>query len=233
MEIKIAICDDEQEQSQYIAMLVGKWADKYNIKISVDMFESAEKFKSAQGESKTFDILLLDIQMGGQNGIELAREIRQSDTKLTIVFITGFPDYMQEGFDVAALHYLLKPINEDKFFEVLNKTAAGLQKRLRTIIFPKTGGDIKIKADDIVYAEVLSHTVTLYCAKGKEEFQMRIVDMVNLLGEGFFQCHRSFIVSMKYVRRITKSQVILETGKEIPLSRNLYDAANQAFIKYN
>ena len=234
MDIKIAVCDDEHQQTEYIKSLVSKWADENNIKVNIAMFDGAENFKAAWNDGKAFDILLLDIQMGGQSGVELAREIRQSDTKLVIIFITGFVDYMSEGYDVSALHYLMKPVKEDKFFEVLDKALAGLRKSSRTVIFPKTGGDVKIKADDIMYAEVLSHTVILHLANNKtEEFSMRISDMEKLLGDGFFRCHRSFIVSMKYIRRVTKTAMILEDSREIPLSRSLYDAANQAFIKYN
>ena len=218
----------------FMKMLASKWADENSIKANIEMFESAENFKSAWDENKTFDILLLDIQMSGQNGMELAREIRKSDTKLVIVFITGFADYMSEGYDVSALHYLMKPVKEDKLYEVLNKAWSSLQKSSRAILFPKTGGGLKIKADEIMYAEVLSHTVMLYLADGKtEEFQMRISDMEKLLGDGFFKCHRSYVVSMKYVRRVTKTAMILDNGREIPLSRNLYDDANQAFIKFN
>ncbi|MCL2773521.1 MAG: LytTR family DNA-binding domain-containing protein [Oscillospiraceae bacterium] len=232
--INIAVCDDEQQQTEYVKMLVSKWADESNIKINIEMFDSAENFKSAWGENKAFDILLLDIQMGGQNGVGLAKELRQSDTKLAIIFITGFVDYMSDGYDVSALHYLMKPVKEDKLFEVLDKAVSGLYKTARTIIFPKTGGGLKIKADDIMYAEVLSHTVMLYLTNGRdEEFQMRISDMEELLGDGFFKCHRSYVVSVKYVRRVTKTAIILENGQEIPLSRNLYDNANQMFIKNN
>ena len=234
MEIKIAVCDDEHHQTEYNKMLVSRWASVNNISVSITMFDSAENFKTAWAENKNFDILLLDIQMSGQNGMELAREIRRSNAELYIIFITGFADYMSEGYDVSALHYLMKPIKEDKFFAVLDKALTELRKSSRTVIFPKVGGDIKIKADDIIYAEVISHTVVLYLADGKrEEFQMRISDMEELLGEGFFKCHRSFIVSMKYVRRVTKTAMVLENEREIPLSRSLYDAANQAFIRYN
>ena len=234
MEIKIAVCDDEHHQTEYIKSLVNKWADGKNIGLTVDMFESAENFKSAWSESKIFDILLLDIEMGGQNGVELARNLRKTDEKLVIIFITGFADYVSEGYDVSALHYLMKPVKEDKFYEVLDKALTSLRKTSRTILFPKTGGDVKIKADDIIYAEVLSHTVMLYLADGtSEEFIMRISDMEKLLGKGFFKCHRSYVVSMKYVRRVTKTEMILEDGQKIPLSRSLYDDANQEFIKYN
>jgi DNA-binding LytR/AlgR family response regulator len=171
--------------------------------------------------------------MKEMNGVDLAHLIRRDNDDVQIIFITGYPDYIIEGYEVSALHYLMKPVNENKLFEVLDKAVSRLQKAPRIIIFPKTGGDIKIKADDIVYAEVLQHTISLYLVNGKEEFQMRISDMEKLLSNGFFKCHRSYIVSMRYVRRVTKTTIVLETGQEIPLSRNLYDAANQEFIKNN
>lgn len=233
MEIRIAICDDEADQAQYIKTLVDKWAENNDIIAAVTMFGSAENFKAEWNAKKSFNILLLDIQMDGQNGIELAKEIRKSDTMTAIVFITGFVDFMSEGYDVSALHYLMKPVKEEKLSEVLDKALSRLRKISRIITFPKTGGDIKIKADDIIYAEVLSHKVILYLVNNSEEFLMRISDMEKLLGGDFFKCHRSYIVSMKYVRRVTKTDLILTDGRAIPLSRNLYDAANKAFINYN
>ena len=102
MEIKIAVCDDEHQQTEYIKSLVNKWADVKNIEINIDMFDSAENIKSVWSENKNFDILLLDIEMSGQNGVELAKDIRKTDEKLVIIFVTGFADYISEGYDVSA-----------------------------------------------------------------------------------------------------------------------------------
>jgi len=231
--INFAICDDERTEITYLSMLVNKWAKERDILVRLSDYESAENFLFACDDNRTVDIILLDIQMKEMDGVELARQIRKSNEIIQIVFITGYPDFIAEGYDVSALHYLMKPVKEDKFFEVLDKAVSRLRKTPRIITFPKTGGDIKINADDILYTEVLSHTVILYLVKGKEEFQMRISDMEKLLGNGFFKCHRSYIVSMKSVRRVTKTAMVFNNGQEIPLSRNLYDAANQAFINYN
>ena len=231
--INIAICDDERAEITYLTSFVRKWSEIREIAVRLSNYESAESFLFAYGDDKTTDILLLDIQMKSMDGLELARQIRRDNEIVQIVFITGFPDFVAEGYDVSALHYLMKPVKEDKFYEVLDKAVSRLRKMPRVITFPKTGGDIKITADDIIYAEVLSHTVVLHLTKGTEEFQMRIKDMENLLGDGFFKCHRSYIVSMKYVRRVTKTAMILNNGQEIPLSRSLYDEANQVFINYN
>ena len=231
--VNIAICDDERAEVSYLAALVRKWAATRGVAVRLSGYDSAESFLFTYEDEKAVDILLLDIQMKEMDGVELARQIRRDNETLQIVFVTGYPDFIAEGYDVSALHYLMKPVNADKLFEVLDRAISRIHKSPRTITFPKTGGDIKLNADDIVYAEVLSHIVSLYLVNGKEDFPMRISDMENLLGDGFFKCHRSYIVSMKYVRRVTKTAMRLNDGREIPLSRSLYDAANQAFIKYN
>ena len=231
--INIAICDDERTEIEYLTAQVIKWKASRNISAHVSGYESAESFLFSCGNSQTTDVLLLDIQMGKMNGVELAKRIRKDNDISQIVFITGFPDFIGEGYDVSALHYLMKPVSEEKLNEVLDKAVSRLRKSARTITLPKAGGDIRIYADEVLYAEVLSHTVILHLAKRKEEFHLRISDMEAYLGDGFFRCHRSYIVSMMYVRRVTRTAMVLNDGREIPLSRSLYDAANQAFINYN
>lgn len=109
MNIKIAVCDDEKTETSYLKSLVYKWAKNNNIAASVSTFESAESFLFNYVDDKTFNILLLDIQMKGLNGIYLAKRIRKgsenggfSNETMQIIFITGFPDYMAEGYDVSA-----------------------------------------------------------------------------------------------------------------------------------
>lgn len=230
--MKIVICDDESLQIEYLQELIGAWSKNSGENVLVRTFESAEAFLFDYDENKDTDILLLDIQMKGMSGIELAKEIRKGNDMLQIVFITGFTDYMAEGYDVSALHYLMKPVNEQKLVEVLEKAAVKLKSSQRTILFKASYGSMRVLADDIYYAEAFSHYVTLYTKGGQENYSMRILDMEKLLGEGFFRCHRSYIVGMKHVRQVIRTAMVLDTGMEIPISRALYDAANQAFIKY-
>jgi len=231
--MRIAICDDEASQRDYLRRQVEAWAARRDHIVSVHLFASAEAFLFAWAEDKRFDVLLLDIQMGEMDGVALAKRLRADNERLQIVFITGFPDFISEGYEVSALHYLLKPVDEVKLAEVLDRAVARLRTAPRMIVFRRGSEYLRIPADDIYYAEAFSHSVTLVMESGQETFNMRLSDMEELLGEGFFRCHRSYIVSMQHVRRITRTALILDNGVEVPLARGLYDAANQAFIKNN
>lgn len=233
MDIHIAICDDEQIQCDYLYQLITRWSQYSKQRVSISLYASAEEFQFAWSEDKSFAILLLDVQMGGKNGIELAKAIRQTDDTLQIVFITGYPDFIAEGYEVSALHYLMKPVNEQKLFEVLERAVSRMQVTKRTILFEVGHSKVRIAADNIYYVEAFSHYVTLYTKDSQQSFNMRISDMEKTLGEDFFRCHRSYIVGMKHVSKVTRNVMILDSGKEIPLSRAKYDDANQAFIHYN
>ena len=121
MAYRIAICDDSQHDAEYVLSLLTNWANKNQIAIQTECFPSAESFLFHYAEDKTYDILLLDIEMGKMDGVTMAREIRRDNQTVQIVFITGYSDYISEGYEVAALHYLMKPVNEQKLYAVLDR----------------------------------------------------------------------------------------------------------------
>ena len=232
MEIKIAVCDDEHQQTEYIKMLVSRWASENNITAATEMFDSAENFKAVWSESQAFDILLLDIEMGGQNGIELAREIRRSDTKLAIIFITGFVDYMPEGYDVSALHYLIKPVREDKLFEVLDKAQKSLTQMNKSLVLMIDGAVHRLPLAEIRYIEAQNHYIIIKTLSREYRVKMNLSEAQKSLDDSFFRCQRSFIVNLRFVYKITRTVIVLDNMEEIPISRDLYEAANQAVIKF-
>jgi len=149
-----------------------------------------------------------------------------------IIFITGYPDFISEGYDVAALHYLMKPVSESKLCEVLGRAAANCRKQKRMILLKTSYENRRIDADSVIYAEAFAHSVNICTSDGNLEVKMSMTDAEKLLGDGFVRCHRSYIVSLRYISRITKTEVVLDNGKALPLSRNSYNAVNQAFISY-
>lgn len=128
MEYRIALCDDCEADRQYVLSRVRRWAANVGHTVQVDAFASAESFLFHDNRQSDYDILLLDIEMGDMDGVSLAKRLRRENDAVQIIFITGFADYMAEGYEVAALHYLMKPVREDKLFAVLDRAVLALQK---------------------------------------------------------------------------------------------------------
>lgn len=231
MALHIAICDDESQDQAYLQKIVALWVEKKKIMAHITTYNSAESFLFSLGEDDAVDILLLDIQMGRMDGVSLAKRIRQTNERMQIVFITGYPDFALESYEVSALYYLMKPVNLEKLYQVLDKAVLRLAEKPRTILLSEEGGTTAVSADEIWYAEAFSHDIALYMTRKTLHLRIPLNTLESLLGEGFFRCHRSYIVNMKHVRRITKKAVILEDARELPLSRSLYDEANRVFIQ--
>jgi len=228
MSLSIALCDDEKHQRDYLASLIGKW----NPMVKIEQFESAEQFKMLREDNTPHDILLLDIQMGGQDGVSLAKDLRAAREDMIIVFITGLPDFIHEGYDVNALHYLMKPVDEKKLFVVLDKAAGQIAKTEKTLLLPVDGEIVKIHVNEILYVESFAHYQEVATTSGSFSVKMPTYKLEQQLGRGFVRCHRSYLVGLKHISKITKTDVILDNGKIIPLSRRMYKAVNEAFIDY-
>ncbi|MCH9275708.1 LytTR family DNA-binding domain-containing protein [Bifidobacterium amazonense] len=130
---RIAICDDNATDAAYVRALVERWAAARALETKVETFPSAERFLTRYEERQDFDVLLLDVEMGAMDGVELAKTIRRSSKTVQIVFITGYSDYIAEGYDVEALNYLMKPIGERKLSGVLDRAVVKLRHNARCL----------------------------------------------------------------------------------------------------
>lgn len=133
MKYKIAICDDSDADRQYVLSMVERWAVSAGHIVHTDTFTSAEDFLFHYEEEGDYDILLLDIEMGAMDGVTMAKQLRKNNDTLQIVFITGYSDYILEGYEVAALHYLMKPVKEEKLRAVLHRAAEKLSKNEKVL----------------------------------------------------------------------------------------------------
>ena len=232
--MQIAICDDNPVQAGNLQKIVSGWIKKRGVCAAVSLFPSAEAFLFEYAENKAFDILLLDIQLSGMNGVELARRIRESDAHPQIVFITAYSDFVTDGYDVNALHYLMKPVEPEKLCEVLDKAARNLSKAEPAVMFETEEGVVRLLEKDLLYAEAFSHVVTLVCkcapGEGKMNIKTPISELEILHGDSFVRCHRSYLVGLRHIRQIKRTEVILDDGSKLPLSRRSYDTVNRKFI---
>lgn len=228
MNYKIAICDDVEADRRFIADMVNDWSQQRGYIAKIDNYTSAENFLFNYADHD-YDILLLDIEMDDMDGVTLAKKLRKSNDTIQIVFITGYSDYIAEGYDVMALHYLMKPVKEEKLFEVLDRAVDKLMKNDKTINLDAKGEMIRLPIYQIRYAEVFGNYVTIH-AIDKITVKMTLGELGKMLDERFYRVGRSVIINLTVIQRVTKDVIKLNDGTLIPVPRGAYEGINRAII---
>ena len=232
MKYKIAICDDDTKQIEYLQQIVTTRAQKNRHLINLRQYAEAKHFLFDYEEEKDFDILLLDIEMPGISGIELAKKVRLENATVQIIFVTGYYDYFSDGFDVSALHYLIKPVNDRKLFPVLDKAVENLMYRQRSVLLATSDADIKVSLADITYVESENVYVVVHTVHGKYRTRMSLGKFIEQLDDTFLKVHRSYVVGLKYIKKITRMEITMLSGDTVPISRGMYDEVHAALVKY-
>lgn len=232
MTYKIAICDDESSVIEYVSSIVTDWETESGHSVVLRSFSSAESFLFSYEDENDYDILLLDVEMGEMDGVSLAKAIRKKNETVQIVFITGYSEYISEGYEVAALHYLMKPVKPEKLFEVLNRATEKLEKNERILTLSLSGEMVRIPLHEIAYIDVNGNYITLH---GKEDYTAKktLGDIQKELDERFFKVGRSCIVNLNMVQRVTKTDCYLSNGSSLPLPRGAYESLNRAIISFS
>lgn len=229
---KIAICDDEQDQIEHIASVVSAWSIQNSCTCDITTFTSAEAFLFAYEDNKTYDILLLDVEMKNVTGIELAKRIRRDNSRAEIIFVTSHFEFIGEGYEVDALHYLIKPVLGEKLMQVLCKAAEKLSVEPPSVVITCDGETVRLFESDILYIESFLHYIIIQTTDKEYKIKESISSFAQKLSDDFYRIHRSYLVSLKHITRISRTSVNI--GKtELPLSRGKYDDINRAFIVHN
>lgn len=226
---QFAVCDDRPEDSRLVARLASRWARQAGAEAEIESFPSAEAFLFRYEEKKDFDVLLLDIEMTGMDGVELARTVRRDNEAVQIVFITGYSDYIAEGYEVSALHYLMKPVNEEKFHQVLTRAVGRLARNESFLTLELPGETVRVPLPEIRYLDVQQNYVTVHAGRDYT-LKRPLAEFEAALDRRFFRAGRSCIVNLTCIHRVTRTEAELTTGERIPLPRGQYEKLNQAII---
>ena len=229
MKYKIAICDDSDADRQYVLNMVNAWAAQTSHVVHTDTFSSAENFLFHYSEESDYDILLLDIEMEAMDGVTMAKQLRKSNDTVQIVFITGYSDYISEGYEVAALHYLMKPVKEEKLCSVLDRAAEKLARNEKVLNLESGGEMVRVPVYQIRYADVFGNYVTIH-ASSDVTVKMTLGELEKQLDERFYRAGRSCVVNLTQISRVTRTEIKLSDGTAIPLPRGAYDGINRAII---
>lgn len=233
-QIKIAICEDERTQLDYIRSLIDTWAGKNEILCKVDGYVSSEQLLYSFDKDFPYLIYILDIQMGEINGMELARRIRKQDRHAVIIFITGLREYALEGYEVGAMRYLLKPVKENELFDILNEILYEKKVAGDEYFLLEMHDEIhKISYDDIWYVMSKGHYVEMAYGEKKVEWKASIRSIQELFEKnGFVMTTRGLLVNLRRIARVGKTECLLDNGESVSISRNQYKKVNETFIEY-
>ena len=235
--IHIAICDDSKQERQILAALFKRYHELHATPLQIHIFQNGFSLLDAIDQGKRFDITILDILMPGENGIEIARNIRASGTDTEIIFLTSSPEYAVDSYEVKAQNYLLKPVTEEKFFASIDSILAELDEKdtASFIIYTTEKQYSRIRVSSLVYGEVTHRTITLHLAdQTMISAVMTFTEFQDILKAypDFIYPHRSYAVNMNYIQYVTKSDIILTDGQKIPLSRNNYTKISEQFLNF-
>ena len=230
----IALCDDSRAELSRLTFLLEEYRLKRDGSLTYDIFTNATDLLETIPVHH-FDLLLLDILMPGITGMDAAREIRQTNSTIPIIFLTSSSEYAVESYRVNAADYLLKPLDADKLFPVLDKLLADFKSNAPYIPLKTSTGIIRLLISNVVFVEVQNHLVTFKMADGTfHTASGRLADYEKklLVSRSYFKHHRSYLVNLHQVTGLDKNGFSTNIGKIVPVSRDTYTKAKSAYMNY-
>ena len=233
--MRICFCDDEASTRSQFERMAAAWAEQRGEAAELQLYNSAEQllFEVGQPEAQelVFDLILLDIQMGGMDGITLARQLRAQDKRVTLAFLTAAREYVFEGYEVQAVRYLLKPMQQEKVFELLDLARQNLQEQ-PSLILNCADEKKKLYLSQIAAIEAQGHYLIFHTTTGQLQQKASLSSLAGHLGDSFVMSHRSFYATLAHLLRISRTECTLDTGLTVPVSRGAYKNLNEQFIRY-
>lgn len=233
---QIAFCDNDPSALVELQALLDQYGAQKGRKLDTTAYGSPLELLAAIERGARFDVLLLDILMPGQNGIETAAEIRQHDKDVKIIFLTSSSEFGVDAYAVNACQYLLKPIREEKFFPSLDAVFDTCEReRTSGVLLRCKDGIVRLEPRQVEYCEVNRRTLLLHMASGT------VLESVGRMGEllehlapygCFLQVHRSYFVNMDYIQQISYRAIVMSCAAKIPIPRGKYNELKNLFLQY-
>lgn len=233
---RLAFCDDDPNIHDQLTALLEKYRTQRKADLECTAFRSPLDLLAAIESGARYDILLLDVLMPAEDGITAAKEIRQYDKTVHIIFLTSSAEFAVESYVVGAYFYLLKPIWEDSFFPLMDSVMAACRRaEPRSLVLRCKSGISRIELEKLLYCEVLSRTLMFHLTDGRIlESTGSMDELARQLAEYpcFLRPHRSFLVNMEYIRSITAKTLVLTDGAQIPIPHGRAADIKNQYLEY-
>jgi len=232
--LKIAICDDDSRDLLQIISLIESYQRNRKVELSYMSFQNASELLDSMN-SRGYDLLLLDMLMPGINGIQAAREIRERNSLVQIVFLTSSPEYAVESYSVRAYYYLLKPATEEKLFPILDRLLDDIKKPEDALCIKTQSSVFSLPYGKIEFIEVFAKKLYFHLTDGETRMVTgKLADFEHALLKkpGFVKVHRSYIVNLQWVQELRQKELVTSMGRHVPVSRTSYPLVRTAFTQY-
>ncbi len=220
MILKIAIVEDDKTQQENNISLLKKYAEQHNAVFSFFVFDNAFLFLQ-DFKQGTYDIVFMDINMPGINGLDAAKEMRQIDGAISLIFVTDFAQFAIRGYEVDAYDFIVKPVNLEHLTLKLDRLIPFLMKRKeeKKLRIKTGGGIVAVNLDDIVFIEVKSHDTIIHTQGEENHVSIPLNQLEKLLPpDQFYRSNHCYIVNMKYISSVEKFDVKMATGETLQIS---------------
>lgn len=232
--MRIAIVDDLAEERALLKERLTRQLRLRGAEAEILEFANGETFLAAEKERR-FTAAFLDIYMEGVSGMDAARELRKTDTDCLLIFTTTSTDHALEGFQVRALHYLVKPFSESDLSGLLDEMLAKLPRPEPVLTVKVSGSDVRLRYRDIVSAEHFAHVIHIRTTAGKtlatrQSFKVFTEPLKK--DSRFFVCGRGVIVNLEHAADFQDAAFCMTDGSRVYVSQELLKAARQAFMEF-
>lgn len=228
----IAVCDDVQADRETIVEMTQEICEEGHIAPMISGYENARDLLEAVEGGECYDLLLIDVLMPEQDGMELARVLRSQDDRVPIVFVSCNREMALYGYEVAASRYLGKPLDREKLKEAVRYCYRQRQKT-RDLFLPVDGSLRKVAPKEIYYIEIVGRKRRIRMEKEEWDTSLSIGELEKrLAGMGFVRCHQSFLVNCRYVQSFRTSSMELTDGRSIPVSKHRIKKVRKFFFDY-
>ncbi len=232
--MRIAACDDDLRELSELSVLLDTYCSTNAKDVSFETYSNPTDLLCVM-KNKDYDILLLDVLMPGLNGIEAAREIRQYNEKVEIIFLTTSPEYAVDSYHVRAYYYLLKPVSSTTLFPLLDQLSERFTKQVELLHLKTHQSIFSIAYNKIEFVEIIGRTLYFHLTDGtlrEVNAPLSEYEPTLLTRPEFIKCHRSYLVNLQHILELEINEFITVSGSRIPIARNHYKNVRETYVRH-